>query len=243
MSTQIDWYIALLRATAFLDTSEVAIGQLWPAVFGQDPSSINQNLEQKFSAGSGETEFGSVEMRIVDGRADLFLKPKPLTSGGGLANAGLMADIFPLFVDAASKWVEELSAKAVSRVAVGGALFTVTEDQAGSIATLKSQSPSLAQLDHIGAARDLIFQANFRKNSRVESDLTINRITKWLCAEESIVEFSPTKNVVRNSDVHSARCEFDFNCAPVDSLGCPADVFTECSELVADMSRNGEPHP
>jgi hypothetical protein len=254
--SDVEWRVLNLRLSVFLpQTRDVGVED-WRLVTGSDsPETQIQQFGMKQLSGSALG--AQLIVASLPGRIDIILMQKPQVSGSPSEfPTGADAPIFvgeffqalAAFREATSHWLANVSFD-VLRVAFGATLLSPCKDRAESYARLGSLLRSVNVVPQ--SMRDLTFVVNWPTPSRVLSETSLNRITKWANVEirgrlEAQASPSSPNLAVDTIIVQGPQLELDLSTPAPLQTAAPlsraklAPIYEELLELAAENARAGE---
>jgi hypothetical protein len=185
-----DWQIANARLTFFVAPDFAPPPSPWRDCVGDEPET---STVQRATATRTETgQFAEHRLTLLSQpmRVDWVLAPAGLWTEHGLPAA---LGSFPRGADPllqlASRWATSSSFPDTSRIALGLALISRTENRASGYQDLAEFVPTPTDPD----ASDFLCQVNIPRNSRVEvAGLRVNRLSKWSVGLSRLLAVTPT---------------------------------------------------
>jgi hypothetical protein len=252
----VEWRVLNLRLSVFLpQTRDVGIED-WKLLTGSDtPEAQIQQFGVKQLSGSALG--AQLIVASLPGRIDIVLMQKPQIAAissefpTGADAPIFVGDFFQVlgpFREGTSRWLETVSFD-VLRVAFGATMLSPCRGRAESYARLGALLKSVKVEPQ--SMRDLTFVVNWQTPSRVLSEITLNRITKWAAMEirgrmeaQGVPSFP--NPVVDTIIVEGPQLELDLSTpAPVQdsaplSRAKLVPIYEELLELAAENARAGE---
>lgn len=252
----VGWRVLNLRLSVFLpQTRDISIED-WKLLTGSDtPEAQIQQFGMKQLSGPA---FGAqLHATSLPGRIDILLVPKPQVAAvSGEFPTGANAPMFvgdffqmlPLFRESTSQWLDGVSFD-VMRVAVGATMLSPCEDMSESYDRLKSLLRSVTVMPQ--SMRDLAFVVNWPTPSRVLSEISLNRITKWAHVEIKgrfeVQGLPNSPNLAADMViVEGPQLELDLSTPAPAQNSVPLSrsklvpIYEELLDLAAENAREGE---
>ncbi len=252
----VEWRVLNLRLSVFLpQTRDVGIED-WKLLTGSDtPETQIQQFGMKQLSGSALG--AQLHVASLPGRIDIVLMQKPQVPATSSefptgANAPIfVGDFFQVlasFREGTSRWLEGVSFD-VLRVAFGATMLSPCRDRSESYSRLGSLLKSVKVVPQ--SMRDLTFVVNWPTPSRVLSEISLNRITKWVSVEirgrlEAPAPPSSQNLTVDTIIVEGPQLELDLSTPAPQHNSVPLSrsmlvpIYEELLELAAENAREGE---
>lgn len=235
-----EWKTESLRLTIFPGKlpDRSAAFSWWKEVVGGEPESVfelprSSKLQQEGSLGNGR-----LSLQVTPLRIDWVLSPYP-TDEPSLAIIGPFEKEVSQFVDLLKGW---LSKQQVQRIALGAILLIPVKEKKEGYQRLAKFIPNV-KLD-VDNMSDFSYRINRPRNSRIRSDLLLNRIQTWsvMLSKKAQFSFGAQPFAVLGPDFYACRLEMDLNTA-ADYLGIlenPETLLEELKVLGEEIATRGD---
>lgn len=203
-----DWFVDVLRLTVFTaEPMSLESAGYFQALTGSPPESAVTRRQTAEYSESGPFEVGQLELKGVLNRLDWIYTAIPVP-GPTAPSLGGFVEQLDMFVDRFGGWLAGANLAPI-RVALGAAIFKLTEDRTGNNALIKELAPFIT-FDP-SRVSDVAMQFNFQTTSQ-QTDVTINRLTRMSSMQVRMFNFGVGNTL---ADVEHAMCrvELDFNTA------------------------------
>ena len=171
------------------------------------------------------SEFGAntLVLSVQPGRFDWLLTPDTAKANSDDAKFPLLGELEAATGDFAELMVKWLTVSpAVIRLAYGAVLLGDVTDRVSGYKELARYLPDI-KLDP-EKSQDFFYQINRPRQSTVDKDLSINRLSKW-----SVASFAAIALTVMPQNVTSALGPASFGCRLELDISTPADLTTPLS--------------
>lgn len=244
MSTK--WQVETLRITVFpSEIAEVSVAKLWDSVIGRDPDEIRF---QRGKIDAREVEFGNGRLVLAkqDDRIDWLYLSKP---AGDLDSERLQLPIIgnlegelKTFTAWANPWFESSDMHSITRLAFGAVLLIPVKSVEEGNSVLSDFLPNM----NLRNVRDFNYQGNRRRQSRVDSGIVINRLSKWNVYSGQLMKLAA--NPMQAPQVYdpkiACRLELDINTFQERREPLPtrklSKMFKELVKLGIEISEKGD---
>lgn len=241
------WRVETIRASVFVENVEALHLPDWQAVVGAAPERIvnnpqaNQVVESGLFTGHLLTIGTSQQM----GRADfVWTSPQralltPMAQPPSIGD--FTTSLFARFVELAKKWASpDIN---IQRLALACTLWepAITVDDALSI--ILSKVPSFRKSDN-ERITDFLIQLNRPRQSKVNSEISINRLAQWSARIVELISFPAKSPIPQPPTVHYPRAQLDLDIntslpGPILSRRV-TDHLTELGELLIEIAEKGD---
>jgi len=242
-----EWYAESLRMTAFLSPSaKVSAQNWWEDIVGELPQNeISQpktGVKRYDGLFKDDSTEGALLLTIQPARIDWQILP--LESGiPGFPRIGLFTNSSMSFQDLMLRWLE--NSPSLQRLAFGANLWHLAEDYN----QLCKRISHYLSFDLDSNSSDFSYQINRPResNSIKESNLKINRLSKWGVSSVFKVEI-PSKTVTQNFVAQASEIALSLN-LDINTMGdFPINsgsenykkVFRELIEAGKEISEKGD---
>jgi hypothetical protein len=172
------WRVSGVRVTAFPET-DATLGNrnLWDELDVGEAESHEKKKGQTIIQGAAYDKWLMITISV--GRVDWLFLPKPdeLEEGEfGFRDVGSFPEAVDNFIKKFDEWVEKKTCPKLVRLAFGATLRLPVADRKSGYEQLGAFLPF--KLDGENSS-DFFYQINRRRKSAMDSDLGVNRLTKW----------------------------------------------------------------
>ena len=242
---KLDWNAESLRISLFTRVAPKITEQDWQRLTGQEEAETRTQIPGG-RAFIGSALGGQLTLAMPGPRIDCVLSPKPdgPAQDFSLNSVGPWSQMSETFLTATIPWIRQLDIE-TTRVAFGCVLLLKAEGRDDVYARLGDLLTSVTVKPDM---RDLLFRVNWRKNSKVVPELSINRLTTFSAVQISLATFAldsatPAKvSLTSRSDF--VRLEIDHNTSqewdkPFDREQV-VSIYEELASLADENAKNGE---
>jgi hypothetical protein len=186
-----DWVVENLRFTAFPSVdSTFRSSDWWQDVTGVEPDQMTTGAKKISHTVEGTFEGRKLVMRSVLDRIDWFLLPTDGMAEEAIMNSdspsvGSPNETFELFSKVVEKWFSCEDLPMINRIAFGATLSRPIGDRRSAYIELRDYIP----VDINPESTDILYQINLPTQSATVAGLSLNRLSKWLVAQHTILTF------------------------------------------------------
>lgn len=209
------WNVSLLRFTLFPFQAYEMDENWWNLIFETLPDNENYNRKVNVHHYDGEFKSGLMNLDLSPLRIDFIYISMKSNSGSKMAdiNLGLFNDVMGKFFSIISKFLILDNCPTAQRIAFGCNCFIPTETRISGYELLDSYLPKV-EVDSVNSS-DFLYQINRRRQSKIVSNLSINRLTQWHVAQYGSAIISQAHNgqqlIDLNEKEYSVNLELDIN--------------------------------
>jgi hypothetical protein len=241
-SAKIDWEAEGVRFTAFPPPSVTFEPKpLWDSLLGKAPEEVQerpaQGVRNEFGPFLDDNLFLTQQLSRIDFLLGVHPQKAPTMD---FVSTGRYARAEPAFSELVKKWLK--SAPSLGRIAYAPMLVHQVESVEKSYDVFRHLLPALPVDDK---ARNVLWQVNRPRASRILKDITINRLSKWSCfTVERFQLVQDTKSFVPGpmASVHGIKLEFDIYTDPIQPIPaeCLTPLFEELMSAVNEIIEQGD---
>jgi hypothetical protein len=242
----LDWGVETSRLSLFLSEPHAISDKDWAVITGQDEAETRQAVPGGRRL-SGSVPNGVMHVSTTGARFDVVLTARAIDDGAEmhLPFVGPYDETFATFFESTRKWIVYTSPRAI-RIAFGAVLTYKVGNREEAYGYLRHLLKSM-DVDPKNM-HDLLYRVNWPLKSKVQQDLTMNRITTWTSVRliHKLIEISGTALEDRGGAGHvdAVRLELDHNTdeankALFDQGGLIA-IYSELVELARQNAAEGE---
>jgi len=240
-SAKINWEAEGIRFTA-LPPPSVAfeLKPLWEGLHGKAPEEVQeraaQGLRNEFGPFLDDYIFVTQQLARTDFIFGVHPQKVPTME---FISTGTYARVEPTFVELVKKWLK--SAPSLGRIAYAPSLVHRVATVEQSYDVLRGVLPALP-LDN---AKNVLWQVNRPRPSKVLKDITINRLSKWSAftlERFQLVQEGGSMMPGAKTSAHGVKLELDIYTDPIGPLPteCLAPLLDELVDAVNEISENGD---
>ncbi|WP_157642801.1 hypothetical protein [Burkholderia ubonensis] len=235
------WQLESMRASFFANTPIVARDlNWWQALTNHTPEAVVSQPNAGVHSESGEFGAGRLEMKVTFNRVDWLYTPIT-TPGPNVPSLGSAEELISSFTEPLSTWLASSSEVAFQRIAFGPALLRQVAN------VVEGNRAVLAYMPHGGVdpelARDLFFQVNYPRRSNSFDEVTINRLSKFMCATIQYIKIDIGSPLPSFDSLFFCRSELDFNTTADRQQPIPpekrAGIYEEMVACAIEMISTG----
>ncbi|MCX5826296.1 MAG: hypothetical protein NTY86_23205 [Deltaproteobacteria bacterium] len=244
----VEWYVQVLRLTAFLSPENmIESANWWNDVIGEPPDTKTLKPKIGGSQENGLFEGGRLILEVAPNRVDWILTAlqDEVLSSEAIPTIGPFYSKLDKFLPIVERWSQLDTCPSLSRLAFGATLLCPVENRYIGYTTL---SPYLRNvvIDPEGSS-DFVYQINRPRNSKGEiPGLRINRLSKWAVLALKIAMIAPqgSFSVVKSKENMACHLELDINTS-VEYNGtinqkAIKNVFQELVDLGKEIAEKGD---
>jgi hypothetical protein len=242
--------VEFLRLTAFLHAEEHPTEPTWwSGLTGSQPEQRTSKPARGEFQETGPVEDASLSLSLQAGRVDWFLTPGPFEPTTNLIakinSVGTFPEKFGDFVGLMGRWLE--TSPRIVRLAFGAVVLIPVESKEAGYRKL-SEYLTAVRID-ADSSEDFLYQINRPRASVSNTDLRINRLSKWSVAYFQRFRLGiPAPSLHAQSEigdrVHACRIELDISTPAGTSGALPhdrlVDVFRELVNFGSEIAENGD---
>lgn len=238
-----EWSAENLRLSLFCDKPYKVTDADWTTITGQEEAETRQSVPARRTL-SGAFQNGQLTLVASGTRLDCILTPKPAEDfPDGIPTIAEWTMACQSFVEATRPWLRSIPVN-VLRIAFGSVLLARCSDRREAYATLLNLLQSLH--GDPSRMRDLIYRINWPVDSKVEQNVTLNRLTSWSVVQALLrhIQLDSSGAFSRVEDFpesYLVRLEIDIN-TPAERLAFfdPDKLIPIYGELVALALENAQ---
>ena len=243
-SVTVPWRVDHLRFTVFKDLGPPEPEKGWATVLSTPPDTVTNNLKQLQLTQAGTFETGQLQVVQSATRVDILWNA-PVIGAELRDGLGRLDVALEKFAQIIEKFLREFAPSVgYDRIAQGALLHAPAESREDGYRILDGLLPSV-NLDP--GSQDFTYTINRPRDSKVVSDLRINRLSKWLCAMwHQSVASGGTVNPIGNP-IFTCTLETDISTAHTASekvRGLSVDelcaLWQEFARLNVELAEKGD---
>ena len=241
MVESINWQVESLRVTAFpVNTSEVSAKAIWETCTDREP---DETRIQRDGTETREVGHSSGRLFLVKQTDRLHWRYQVQQEEGedppDYPIIGSLESELSVIVELAKTWIVSESMIPITRLAFAAVLLYPVESAEYGYEVLQTHLPTVNHKN----IKDLNFQVNRPRESKVVGGISINRLARWSVARFRFV--STNLHVISSEDEKSAcRLEFDVNSSAQQTDAIAPDSLPNfVDELVSiglELSEKGD---
>ncbi len=237
MTESIDWQAESLRITAFpIDMADVSAEQMWDICIGTPPADTRI---QRTGVETREVEYCNGRIFLIKQIDRIDWRYHVQEDAGDVpSNLPIIGDFsseLRIMQDLAKNWIESGNDFPMNRLAFAAVLLHPVESVGDGYEILGKLLPSL-NLENI---KDLSYQVNRPRMSKVIQGISINRLSRWNVIRSQIFEAVPSAQLRLQStadEKFACRLEFDVNSTAERIAPIRPDLLLE---LLHELVSNG----
>jgi hypothetical protein len=242
-----DWQVESLRFTLFRATPSKAVIPLWETLTREKPDKVELQPRANIITEQGTLVLGSLTHTSDPFRAEWTLSPsqeqqRRSTSFPTLGSFHQMKD---QFLKMMTDWLTSEATPQTNRIALGSISLIIHDNRPSAYRQLTTFLHHV-QID-IDNSTDFSYQINRPIESTVQSDLTINRLSKWSAPTLFGIGFLVRQKpqVIEQANSHAAtRLELDINTSQYRQNPLPKEqlvpLLQELSHLADQIATEGD---
>jgi len=238
------WQAESLRITCFPSSAtDINAETWWLNVINEQPENTIIRAKEGFRQDEGHVNGRKILLGIQPIRTDWLMIPN---DEEGETSIGSFQTELDLFITLMTRWLK--ISPPLRRLAFGTILVLPIESKQSGYELLGNYLPNV-KLDPVGSS-DFLYQINRpRVSQTANSDLTINRLTKWSVLKRGLIGFelspnAPAASLVPSSETLACRVELDVNTSadykgdlPTEKL---TEIFNELIGLTKEITLEGD---
>ena len=175
----IDWQVASLRLTLFRTKPIETVIPLWETLTGEKPEKVDSQPRANIIVEEGVVVLGSLKHISDPLRINWNLLPsqEQQKKAEPFPTLGSLSETKGHFIKMMNDWLSSDAVPETNRIALGSVFIIVNENRASAYKQLS------ALLHHVTIdienSTDFLYQINRPIQSNIESDIIINRLSKW----------------------------------------------------------------
>ena len=241
-----DWQVVSLRLVLFRDKPIETVRPLWETLTGEKPEKVDSQPRANIIIESGTFVLGALSH--ISDPLRITWNLSPLQEQQQLPSLPTLGSLFETkrqFINMMNDWLSSDSVPEINRIAIGSVSIIVNDNRALAYKQLS------ALLHHVTIdienSTDFFYQINRPIQSTVDSDLIINRLSKWSSARIMglglLVGEKPA--VIQGTRDHVAsRLELDINTSQYNKNTFSKEKLTlllqELNKLGDEISTEGD---
>ena len=176
----LDWQVGQLRLTLFRAKPIETVAPLWETLAGEKPERVDSQPRANIIIEEGNTVLGYLTHTSNPIRIDWTLVPsqEQQKEATFFPSIGPLLETKEQFINIMSNWFSSYNVPEINRIALGSVSLIIKENRESAYKLLSELLSSFVKID-IENSTDLFYQINRPIQSTVESDLMINRLSKW----------------------------------------------------------------
>lgn len=209
----IDWQVELLRLTLFRSKPVETVVPLWEKLTGEKPEKVDSQPRANIITEEGTFVLGSLVHKSDPLRIDWILSPsQEKQTTEPFPTLGSLFEKKDQFIKIMSDWLSSDAVPETNRIAIGSVSIIVKDNRASAYKLLSTLLHHIT-ID-IENSTDFLYQINRPIQSTIETNLMINRLSKWSAVRvmglRLLVGEKP--EVIQDDRDHvAARLELDIN--------------------------------
>ena len=179
MNDLIDWQAESLRLTLFRTKPIETVIPLWETLAGEKPEKVDSQPRANIIVEEGVVVLGSLKHISDPLRINWNLLPsqEQQKKAEPFPTLGSLSETKGHFIKMMNDWLSSDAVPETNRIALGSVFIIVNENRASAYKQLS------ALLHHVTIdienSTDFLYQINRPIQSNIESDIIINRLSKW----------------------------------------------------------------
>ena len=175
----IDWQVESLRLTLFRSKPIETLIPLWETLTGEKPEKVDSQPRANIIVEEGVVVLGSLKHISDPLRINWNLLPsqEQQKKAEPFPTLGSLSETKGHFIKMMNDWLSSDAVPETNRIALGSVFIIVNENRASAYKQLS------ALLHHVTIdienSTDFLYQINRPIQSNIESDIIINRLSKW----------------------------------------------------------------
>jgi hypothetical protein len=243
----IDWQVESLRLTLFRSKPIESVMPLWETLTGEKPEKVDSQPRMNMIAEYGTVALGALTHISDPLRISWNLLPsqEQQQKAAPFPTLGSLFETKDQFIKMMNDWLSSDSVPETNRIALGSVSIIINDNRASSYKQLSSFLHHV-EID-IENSTDFYYQINRPIQSTFDSDLMINRLSKWNSIRIMGVGFlfGAKPEVIQDNRVYFAtRLELDINTSQDNNNIFSRDKLTallqELSKLGDQISTEGD---
>lgn len=210
----IDWQVESLRLILFRSKPIETVIPLWETLTGEKPEKVDSQPRANIIVEEGTVVFGSLTHISNPLMINWNLSPsqEQQRKTASFPTLGSLSETKGQFIKMMNDWLSSDAVPETNRIALGSVSIIVNNNRASSYKQLS------ALLHHVTMdienSTDFFYQINRPIQSTVESDLIINRLSKWSAARImgfGLLVGEKPEIIQDNKGYFASRLELDIN--------------------------------
>lgn len=203
------WEAESVRMTCMASVPITASGKNWWQAFtGSAPEAVVSKPGAAMHSESGPFGAGRLEMKVTFNRVDWLYTPI-IEPGPAIPSLGTAEEFLASMSEPLGRWLSSSGDVPFVRIASGATLLRPVPDIAGGNLAVLAYLP-FVQLN-AEVARDIFFQTNFPRQSKVVDGITLNRISRFMSAAAQVINIQSGSPIPTVDTQYLCRVELDFS--------------------------------